>query len=366
MTSTAFYYKIITMKVFLTEFHYKKDFNFVEKIGAGFLYAILGLPSLVYLAVVKTRNRMYRDKKLRIYRPHTYTISVGNLTTGGTGKTPITAEIANYFSKKGDYPAILSRGYGGKIQNKEVNVVSDGKKIFYKAEEAGDEPVWLAKHCPKTAVLTCASRVKAAIYAKDKLHCTKLILDDGFQHQKLGRDLNILVVDCEKQFSNNCVLPLGALREPVSEIKRANRIVVTNKNFNDKKAKTFARYLKKKYNIPTFVCSMLPESVYNIKTKEIADGTQAAIAFSAIAQPEQFYKYLRHYDIMATKDYPDHHIYTKEDIEELRALMKKYDAKYMITTEKDAVKLRDIIDSDTEIYALKLKPVLDLKGLLND
>ncbi len=366
MTSKTFYYKIITMKVFLTEFHYKKNFNFIEKIGAGVLYALLGIPSLVYLAVVKTRNKMYREKKLRIYRPHTYTISVGNLTTGGTGKTPITAEIANYFSKKGDYPAILSRGYGGKIQNKEVNVVSDGKKIFFKAEEAGDEPVWLAKHCPKTAVLTCASRVKAAIFAKDKLHCTKLILDDGFQHQKLGRDLNILVVDCEKQFSNNCVLPLGALREPVSEIKRANRIVVTNKNFNDKKAKNFARFLKKKYNIPTFVCSMLPESVYNIKTKKTADETQAAIAFSAIAQPEQFYKYLRRYDIMATKDFPDHHIYTKEDIEELRALMKKYDAKYMITTEKDAVKLREITDSNTEIYALKLKPVLDLKGLLND
>ena len=173
---------------------------------------------------------------------------MGNLTTGGTGKTPITAEIANYFSAKGYYPAILSRGYGGSLQNKEVNIVSDGFKVNYTANEAGDEPVWLAKHCPKTVVLTCASRVKAAEFAKNKLHCNVLILDDGFQHQKLGRDLNIMVVDSEKQFSNSFVLPLGALREPISEIKRADKIIVVNKSFNDKKAKVFSRYLKKKYN----------------------------------------------------------------------------------------------------------------------
>lgn len=355
------------MKVFLTELHYKKDFTFLEGFAAGLAYIILALPSLLYLCAVKTRNFLYKKNILKTYRPHTYTISVGNLTTGGTGKTPITAEIANYFSKKGDYPAILSRGYGGKLPNKEVNIVSDGMSINFGAQEAGDEPVWLAKHCPKTAVLTCASRVKSAKFAKNELHCTKLILDDGFQHQKLGRDLNIVVVDSEKQFSNGCVLPLGALREPVSEIKRADRIIVVNKNFNDKKAKTFARFLKKKYSIPSFVCTMLPDEVYDIKNTDLSiNDTQPVIAFSAIAQPEQFYKYLRRYDVLATKDFPDHHIYTKQDIEELRALMKKYDAKYMITTEKDAVKLREIIDKDGEIFALKLKPVLDLKGLLDE
>lgn len=355
------------MKVFLTELHYKKDFTFLEGFTAGLAYIVLAVPSLFYLCAVKTRNFLYKKNILKTYKPHTYTISVGNLTTGGTGKTPITAEIANYFSKKGDYPAILSRGYGGKLSNKEVNIVSDGMSINFSAQQAGDEPVWLAKHCPKTAVLTCASRVKSAKFAKNTLHCTKLILDDGFQHQKLGRDLNILVVDSEKQFSNGCVLPLGALREPVSEIKRADRIIVVNKNYNDKKAKTFARYLKKKYSIPSYVCSMLPDEVYDIKNQDNSiDETQAVIAFSAIAQPEQFYKYLRRYDVLATRDFPDHHIYTKEDIEELRSLMKKYDAKYMITTEKDAVKLKEILDKDGEIFALKLKPVLDLKGLLDE
>ncbi len=354
------------MKVFLTEFHYKNKFTFTEGLAAGLLYIVLALPSLVYFCIIKTRNFLYNKNIFKTYQPHTYTISVGNLTTGGTGKTPITAEIANYFSKKGDYPAILSRGYGGELQNKEVNVVSDGKNINFTAKEAGDEPVWLAKHCPKTAVLTCASRVKAARFAKNKLHCTKLILDDGYQHRKIGRDLNILVVDSEKQFSNGFVLPLGALREPLSEIKRADRIIVVNKNFNDKRAKTYARYLRKKYNIPSFVCSMLPDKVYDIKNHSCIEDNQPVIAFSAIAQPEQFYKYLRHYDVMATKDFPDHHIYTKEDIENLRQLMKKYDAKYMITTEKDAVKLKELADKENEIFSLRLKPVLDLKGILDE
>ena len=178
--------------------------------------------------------------------------------------------------------------------------------------------------------------------------------------------MNILVVDSEKQFSNGLVLPLGALREPVSEIKRADKVIIVNKNFNDKKAKSFARYLRKKYNIPSFVCSMLPDEIYDIKTGKIIEDNQPVIAFSAIGQPEQFYKYLRHYDVMATKDFPDHHIYTKDDIEDLRKLMKKYDAKYMITTEKDAVKIKEIADKNNEIFCLKLKPVLDLKGILDE
>lgn len=353
------------MKIFLTKFHYKKDFSPIEKLAYLPLYALLFVPTITYYAITTTRNLFYKKHILKSYTPHTYTISVGNLTTGGTGKTPITAEIANYFSKKGDYPAILSRGYGGTIQNKEVNIISDGKNINYNAQEAGDEPVWLAKHCPNTAVLTCSSRVKAAKFAKNNLHCTKLILDDGYQHQKLNRDLNILVVDSEKQFSNNFVLPLGALREPISEIKRADKIVIVNKSFSDKRAKKFANMLQKKYSKQTFICNMTPDIVYNIQTQKEADETLPIIAFSAIGQPEQFYKYLKRYDVMATKNYPDHHQYTLDDVKELKSLMQKHNAKYMITTEKDAVKIKELLDETEEIYALRLKPVLDLKGLLD-
>ena len=354
------------MKVFLTKFHYKRKFSKKEMVFYSPLYVVLGLPTLIYWAIAKIRNFLYRKNILKNYKSHVYTISVGNLTTGGTGKTPITAEIANYYLQKGDYPAILSRGYGGTISNKCVNVVSDKNKINFTANEAGDEPFWLAEHCPKTAVLTCSSRVKAAQYAQKKLCCTKLILDDGYQHQKLERDLNILVVDSEKQFSNGFVLPLGALREPVSEIKRADKIVIVNKSVNDKKAKNFAQLLKNKYRKPVFICNMEPDIVYNIKTGEMIDDALPVVAFSAIAQPEQFYKYLQRFDIMGIKSYPDHHLYTKEDIEELKSFMKKNGASCMITTEKDAVKIQEILINNEDIYALKLKPSLDLRGLLDE
>lgn len=354
------------MKVFLTKFHYKKNFSIIEKVLYFPLYVLLALPTIAYWSITKTRNFLYKKDILKKYNPKIYTISVGNLTTGGTGKTPITAEIANYFAQKGDYPAILSRGYGGTISNKNVNIISDGNTINFGATEAGDEPFWLAKHCPKVAVLTCSSRVNAAKFAKTNLNCTKLILDDGYQHQKLERNLNILVIDSEKQFSNGSVLPLGALREPISEVKRADKIIVVNKSINEKKAKSFANLLKKKYNKPLFICNMEPADVYNIQTKKIIDDSMPVIAFCAIGQPEQFYKYLQRYDIMATKSYPDHHLYTKDDIEELKNLMKKNDAKCLITTEKDAVKIQALLNDNEQIYALKLKPSLDLRGLLDE
>lgn len=348
------------MKVFLTDFHYKKQYNpFDYLVMAG-----LFVPSIAYGVVASVRNFLYEKKILKSFKSELFTVSVGNLTTGGTGKTPITAEIANFYAGEGFKPAILSRGYGGKLSNEKVNVISDGKEIFFNAEQAGDEPFWLASNCPKVAVLTCSSRVKAAKHAKE-MGCTHLILDDGFQHQKLARDLNILVVDSEKQFSNGQVLPLGALREPVSGAKRADKIVVVNKSFENRFAKIFARGLKGQFKKPAIVCTMEPCEVYGIKSQKPLNQGNAVIAFSAIAQPEQFYNFLKEYDVVETLDFPDHHIYTKEDLKKLRSLMSKSGAKAMITTEKDAVKLKDIANENDEIYALKLRPVLDLEGLLN-
>lgn len=351
----------------MTEFHYKTEYKKTKDVlTAAFLYLLLFLPSLVYLFITQTRNKMYKDGKIKTFKSRVYTISIGNLTTGGTGKTPITAEIANYLRKKGERTVILSRGYGGKLPNKEVNVISDAKKIYFSAENAGDEPFWLAKHCKGTSVLTCSSRVKSAKYAQSQLAATRLILDDGFQHQKLERDLNLLVIDSEKQFSNGFVLPLGALREPLKEIRRADKIIVSNKRQDDRHAQTFARFLRKKYKKPTFVCSMIPDKIYHIKTGKLIDYDAAVVAFSAIAQPEQFYQYLRRFDVMATKDFPDHHLYNENDVKMLLKFMKENDSKAIITTEKDAVKLKGLIDENTPVYALKLKPVMDLSAILGE
>lgn len=344
------------MKVYFTEFHYKKKYNTIDYI----VFAVLFLPSIIYLIITECRNFLYKTNLISTYKPKILTISIGNLTTGGTGKTPITAAIANYFFQKGKKAAILSRGYGGKLDNKKVNIISDGNNIYFTAQESGDEPFWLSQNCPKSVILTCSSRVKSIKLAQEKLNVDVAILDDGYQHQKLKRDINILVTDSEKKFSNGFVLPLGALREPLCEINRADRIVVVNKNFDSSNAEEYVQYLKKKYKKPVYLCNMKPSNIYNIKTGEKLSKNVNIFAFCAIGQPEQFYQFLEKKNIIGTKNFPDHHIYTNEDIKNLSKL-----AKIFVTTEKDAVKLKDLDLYDTEIYALKLKPELDIEGLLN-
>lgn len=344
------------MKVYLTKFHYKKKYGFFDYI----IYIFLFLPAFLYGTIAGIRNILYKKNILKSYKPELYVISVGNLTTGGTGKTPVTAEIANYLTSQGRKVSILSRGYGGQLSNKNVNIVSDGKEIKYSAKEAGDEPFWLAQNCKKSAVLTCSSRVMSAEYAKNILNSDVAVLDDGFQHQKLKRDLNILVVDSEKKFSNGFTLPLGALREPVCGVKRADRIVVVNKNSDVSKAAQYIEELKNKWKKPVFLCNMKPEKIYNIKTGEILSDDEDFFAFCAIGQPEQFYNFLAQNHLLGKKNFSDHHIYTQDDV---NALVQN--SKILVTTEKDAVKLKNLNFKNAKVYAMKLKPELDIEGLLN-
>ena len=343
------------VKVLLTKFHYKKNYTPAEAVGGAFLYALLAFPSLVYLLTVKVRNFLYRKRILKTFRPHQYTISVGNLTTGGTGKTPITAEIANYFVKKGEYPAILSRGYGGELSNKNVNVISDGINLYYKADMSGDEPYWLAVNLNMCAVLTCSNRVKAAKYAIEKLGVTKIILDDAFQHRKIYRDLNIVLVDSEKMFGNENLLPAGPLREGLEGFGRIDRLVIVSKNIDHTRAEKIAKIMTKKQGIKSFVAKAEPDYVYNIVTGEHLEKDSEIIALSAIGQPEQFYAFLeKDYKIKDKISFDDHHLYIPEDIKDIEG--------NIVTTEKDAVKLALL--NRTNIYALKLKTVLDVKFLL--
>ena len=150
---------------------------------------------------------MYDKRLIRPKKDDAFVISVGNFTTGGVGKTPVVAEIARYFVDKGERVAIVSRGYGGKLNNKNVNVISDGINLYHKADMAGDEPYWLAVNLDGCAVITCKNRVKSAEFAIKELGVTTIILDDGFQYRKLKRDLNVLLVDSEKMFGNEKLLP---------------------------------------------------------------------------------------------------------------------------------------------------------------
>lgn len=333
-------------KAEITKIHYDKD-------AKGIIFNILKVASVFYGFGSQLKNILYDTGIKKPKKADTFVISVGNLTTGGVGKTPVVAEIANYCISKGEKIAIISRGYGGKLSNKNINLISDGEKIFYDASQAGDEPYWLSQNT-KAIVITSKNRYKAAIYAKENFNVDKIILDDGFQHRKLHRDLDIVLIDSEKQFGNECQLPAGPLRENINSIKRADKLVVVSKNVYHDDAERFARGLERKYELPVSVCKVEPEYVYNIKSNFHLQKGLKTIAMCAIGQPEQFFNFLDGYAVDEKIVYDDHHKYKGEDIPNTNLPI--------ITTEKDAVKVKDF---DFEnIYALKLKTILDVETLL--
>lgn len=339
----------MNLKTNITKLHYTKE-------PKGLLFSLLKFCSIFYGIGSGFKNLLYDKNIIKPKKVDAFVISVGNFTTGGVGKTPVVAEIAKYFVEKGERVAIISRGYGGKLNNKEVHVISDGINLYYKADMAGDEPYWLAVNLNMCAVLTCSNRYKAAEYAIKELGVTKIILDDGFQHRKMARDLDIVLVDSEKMFGNENLLPAGPLREGMEGFKRVSELVIVSKNVDHTRAEKIAKIMQKKQGIKTTVCKVEPDYAYNIISGEHLQNGVDIIALSAIGQPEQFYKFLeKDYNIKEKITFDDHHQYTENDIANI--------AGTIVTTEKDAVKLALL--NKNNIYALKLKTVLDVESLVN-
>ena len=336
----------MNLKTNITKLHYTKE-------PKGVLFNLLKFCSVFYGLGSSFKNFLYDKNILKPKKVNAYVISVGNFTTGGVGKTPVVAEIARYFVDKGERVCIISRGYGGKLDNKKVNVISDGINLYYKADMAGDEPYWLAVNLNMCAVLTCSNRAKAAEYAIKELGVTKIILDDGFQHRKLYRDLNIVLVDSEKMFGNENLLPAGPLREGPEGFKRVDKLVIVSKNINHSRAEKLAKIMEKKQKVKTLTAKVEPDYIYNIISGEHLEKGAEITAISAIGQPEQFYAFLKDYKIKNTITFDDHHQYTPDDIKNIEG--------NIVTTEKDAVKLSLL--GKTNIYALKLKTVLDVEKL---
>ncbi len=333
------------LKTEITKIHYDKN-------AKGILFKILEFASIFYGAGSRFKNFLYDKKILKSQKVDALVISVGNITTGGVGKTPVVSEIAKYFISKGEKTAIISRGYGGKLSNKKINVISNGNEIFYNADLSGDEPNWLAQNTNGAIVITSKNRIKAAQYAITRFGVKTIILDDGFQHRKLHRDLDIVLTDSEKGYGNEKLLPAGPLREGNEAFKRIDRLVVVSKNTDHTRAEKIAKITEKKLKIKTLVCRTEPDYVYNIKTGEILAEKSKATAMSAIGQPEQFYKFLGNYEIIKTVTFDDHHNYKAEELP----------SGIILTTEKDAVKLKKFNRSN--IYALKLKTTIDVGQLL--
>ena len=336
------------IKTKITQMHYQRD-------SKGVLFDILKFCSYFYGFGSRMKNFLYDNKILKPKKVNAYVISVGNMTTGGVGKTPVVSEIAKYLVNLGQRVAIVSRGYGGKLDNSKINMISDGTSVYFDAVQAGDEPYWLAENTQGAYVFTCRNRYLAAKMAVEKFGIQVIILDDGFQHRKLHRDLDIVLMDSVKGFGNEHLLPAGPLREGPEALERIDKFVVVSKSVKHETAERVAKIMQKRLNIPTSVCYTEPDYVYNIKTGQRLMEGLAVTAMCAIGQPQQFYDFLSDYQVVKTVTFDDHHQYAPIDIVDISGSI--------ITTEKDAVKLARF-DRDN-IYALKLKTVIDVENLLN-
>lgn len=336
------------IKTKITQIHYQRDPN-------GILFDLLKFCSYFYGAGSRLKNFLYDKKMLKPKKVEAFVISVGNMTTGGVGKTPVVSEIAKYLIAQGRKVAIVSRGYGGHLSNRSINMISDGSMIYFDAVDAGDEPYWLAENTPGCYVFTCRNRYLASKHAVEKFGIEFIILDDGFQHRKLHRDLDIVLMDSVKGFGNECLLPAGPLREGPEALERIDKFVVVSKSTKHDVAEKVARIMQKRLKLQTSICYTEPDYVYDIKTGQRLMEGLAVTAMCAIGQPQQFYDFLKDYQVVNTVTFDDHHQYSAGDIVDISGSI--------ITTEKDAVKLARFDRGN--IYALRLKTVLDVEGLLS-
>ena len=358
------------MKNFVAHIHYAKYLMPEEKLA----YFGLGILKWFYFIGVNLKLLTYKIGIKKPTKVNATVISIGNITTGGTGKTPVCVAIANYFSENlNKKTAILSRGYGGKLSNSQVNTISDGENIFFSAHMSGDEPYWLAYNSQKTVVLTCKSRIDSAKTAIENYGAEVLILDDGFQHIKLHRDLNIMLIDGNLKFGNGKLLPQGPLREPLREISRADVILIMNKRALDTEAKqnceNFKTEIENKYKKRTYVCNFVPTGIYNLQNNDELSDKKKVYAFAGIGQPKFFFEYLTNQSLENVKEriFEDHHLYTKEDINNILAEAKKLGAEAIVTTEKDAVKIKALLDKNAPVgfYALKLGLDIDVETIIS-
>ena len=378
--------------------------------------AVLFFASRCYRMGAQFRLWMY-DK--RVIRPHALgclVVSIGNLSCGGTGKTPVVEVFARSLSSKGRRVAILSRGYRSRrrslwfrvkrmihplpakaaadghdpLLNLEYagedapagrrgrrrslwsrvrrmfrplppKVVSDGHDLLLNSEYAGDEPYMLASNLPDVAVLVDKDRVKSGIYAIDRFHSDVIILDDGFQYLMLRPHINIVLVDSTDPFGNGHVLPRGILREPIKNIRRADYIFLTKSDGSHRieHLKRFIRRHTKRAEI--IECCHKPQHLVKLFSHEQEPlerlKNRRVAALSAIARPESFEAFLKQLgaELVVTDHYADHHRYTQQELIDFVNQAKEAGADMIVTTEKDAVRMPRLDRCDVPIYYLRIQ-----------
>ncbi len=318
---------------------------------------MLFLCSQVYAGAVKCRIQLYEWGILKSKDLPCRLISIGNITVGGTGKTPVALYMADLLKRMGYKVTVISRGYGGSAE-RNGGIVSDGEAIRMTPEEAGDEPYLMALKLDGIPVVVGKDRVKAATLAIREFDSDVLVLDDAFQHLGLKRDMDLMLIDTSCAFGNGYLLPRGVLREPLSHAGRADAFVLTGSDINGAPAGGISLIKEIAAGQPIFSCSRVPDQL-------LGNGQNRAypidflrgrrlLAFSGIARNEDFRQMVAGLggDIVRFLSFSDHHCYSDDDLRSIAALGQRLGAEFIITTEKDYVRVGQRLPGPLELLVL--------------
>ena len=308
---------------------------------------MLSALSAVYGGVARLRRSWYERRphaRARLDRP---VVSVGNMVVGGSGKTPVAAAVAASLRRMGHRPAVLSRGYGRSAPPGEITIVSDGGGPLVSVRQSGDEPHMLARDLHGVPVIVAADRYRAGREAIDRFGSTVLVLDDGFQHVKLQRSVDLLVMSSADLSEK--VLPAGRLREPLATARSAHAVLVYGDAAEARRVADAAGVAQSF----TVRCRYWPLKSLTGSRLPVTAGARA-VAVAGIARPERFFEAVRQQglDVVSQRAFPDHHWFTAEDVTGIEHTARAARANMVVTTAKDAGRVQPYADRLTLPWAI--------------
>jgi tetraacyldisaccharide 4'-kinase len=341
---------------------YKKIISGQSKgFAAPLLRLLLYFASFFYAAVIAIRNFFYSTGLFKTYSVNAAVISIGNITAGGTGKTPLVIWLCNFLRQQNIPSAVLTRGYKSAAASPQLYV---GGQCANRNPQATDEPALIADSCPDVPVIVNPDRIAGAKEAIEKFNAKALILDDGFQHRRLSRNLDIVTIDAAEPFGFGRLLPAGLLREPASSLKRADAVVITHSDLIGQSGLNHLQLSLQKINPRLLIVNAIhhpakihyPDSSHQppdyLKSKNL-------FAFCGIGNSRSFFQTLEKLDthLAGSEIYDDHYHYTHNDISSLCQKAKQCGADLIITTQKDWTKIKNLLPAatDTPLACLQIE-----------
>ena len=319
----------------------------------------LSAAAAAYRAALAARSASYRIGLLSTRGLPVPVISVGNVTVGGSGKTPLAEEVVLALSEMGARPALISRGYGRRTRG--VRIVADGGGVRLGARDGGDEPVLLAERLPGVPVVVGESRYDAGAVAVGTCFADSLVLDDGFQHRTLRKDLEIVLVSGSDPWGNGRLFPRGSLREPLSALKRAGLLVVTNPP-STAAMSDIAHVLRRTGSAATVISGAYHPTSLRRGDHGRGEAPEAlrgrkVLALAGLAAPRGFVATAEGLgaEVAGLAEFPDHYWYTPRDLARVAARARETRAEAVLTTEKDWVRLREMARGDVPFWVLSVR-----------